>query len=191
MSPALQSNALTVLFVGLIGFGLYRRVKRTFGLQPISPTRMIFRLVLLSLVSALFLATARTTWSIVAILCGAAMGAALSFYGLARTTYEVTPKGKFYRADRWVSLGVMALFIGRLAARSVTLLRLGAEHSSGLSQGAASAPGLPPGPGEHPFAQFQRSPLTVGIFFLMAVYYIFFYIGILRKAKHLTPPKPQ
>jgi len=33
----------------------------------------------------------------------------------------------------------------------------------------------------------QRSPLTVGIFMLMASYYVCFYAWVLWKSKHLKP----
>ena len=40
-----------------------------------------------------------------------------------------------------------------------------------------------------PSPGFQRSPLTLGIFFLMATYCVAYYAGVLRKARGLGVPE--
>ncbi len=41
-----------------------------------------------------------------------------------------------------------------------------------------------------PAPSFQRSPLTLGVFFLMASYYVAFYAGELRKARTMGAAEP-
>jgi hypothetical protein len=41
-----------------------------------------------------------------------------------------------------------------------------------------------------PVPSFQRSPLTLGIFFLMASYYVAYYAGVLRKARTMGAAEP-
>jgi hypothetical protein len=76
---------------------------------------------------------------------------------------ESTPEGTFYTPNKWIGLIVTTLVIGRLAGRMVTLYESGSEATPG--------------------AGLQRSPLTIGIFFLMATYYVAYYAGVLQKAR--------
>ena len=47
-------NPGTTIFIGaLLAWGIYRRVRRNIGRQPLRPVRMIISLVILSLVSML------------------------------------------------------------------------------------------------------------------------------------------
>ena len=158
----------TLIFVPLVGFALYRRFKTTFGRQRVAPRRMIARMVLLSVVSILLIATGvPTTGSMTAAGAGLVLGLALAGLGLRLTTFEVTSEGRFYVPSGWLGLTVTALFLGRLVARLFT-----------VSERLASARA-----GESPLAGLQRSPLTVALFFLLAGYYVAFYAGILRRTR--------
>ena len=165
----------TVIFVPLVGFALYRRVRRTFGRQPITPKRMVARIILLSVISLVFLAWMPTANAFAAAAVGTALGGILAVYALKHTRYDVTAAGKGYTSSPWFGLVVTALFLGRLAARMFSIY-----------EARALDPATAPSPG------FQRSPLTLGIFFLMATYYVGYYAGVLRKARGLdvaaTPP---
>jgi hypothetical protein len=78
----------------------------------------------------------------------------------------VTAAGAAYTPNPWIGLIVKALLLGRFAARMFSVY-----------EARALSPWGPPAPG------FQRSPLTLGIFFLMATYYVAYYAGVLRKAR--------
>jgi hypothetical protein len=170
MNPQLATWLMTLIFVPLIGFGLYRRFKSTFGRQRVTPRRMIVRMVLLSAVCAMLVATSPPPpTGMFAAGVGVASGIALAVFGLSLTTFEATPEGKFYVPNGWIGLAVTALVLGRLAARLVEMpARMAAVQA-----------------GSAPPDSLQRSPLTLGLFFLLAGYYVAYYAGVLRKARSL------
>jgi hypothetical protein len=93
---------------------------------------------------------------------------------LIYTRFEVSEAGKSYTPNGWIGLLVSALFIGRLVARLFTL------YADPVAARAAQ--------GATPFAALQRSPLTLGIFFLMATYFLAYYGAVLWKGRALTVP---
>src|SRR4051794_9441108 len=105
----------TLIFVPLIGFGLFRRFKRTFGRQRVTPRRMVARIVLLSAVCVLIMVTASATLTGVATAAaGLVCGVALAVVGLRLTTFETTNEGRFHTPNSWIGIAVTALFLGRL-----------------------------------------------------------------------------
>lgn len=161
----------TLIFVPLIGFGLYRRFKRTFGRQLVTPRRMVARIVLLAAASTLIVLTPSQT-SIGLALAGAAGlvgGVVLAIVGLGLTKFEATNEGRFYTPNGWIGLGVTALFLGRVVGRLFTVSERMAAAQAGGS----------------PFGGLQRSALTVGLFFLLAGYYVGYYVGVLRKTANM------
>lgn len=172
MNPQLSSWVPTLVAIPLVGFVLYRRLRRTFGRQPVTPKRMTLRMVLLCVVCILLLVqSSATTCSLGAAAAGLALGLALAVVGLVHTKVQSTAEGRFYIPNKWIGLAVTALFLGRLAARLFTVSERVTEVASGTS----------------PFAGLQRSPLTLGLFFLLAGYYVTYYAGVLRKAAALGP----
>lgn len=163
----------TLVAVPLIGFALYRRLKRTFGRQRVAPRTMALRMALLSTISAVLLVVwSPTSAGLAAALAGLALGICLAMVGLAHTRFEITAEGKFYVPNRWIGSVVTALFLGRLAGRLFTISERTAQVTAGAS----------------PFAGLQRSPLTLGFFFLLAGYYVSYYAGVLAKAAKLAMP---
>jgi hypothetical protein len=167
---------LTLLLVPLIGFALYRRLKGTFGKQRLAPRRMVVRMVLLSVVCTLLVGTSPPPPAgLIAAAAGIAGGVLLAVVGLRLTTFETTSDGKFYTPNGWIGLGVAALLLGRLAARFLTLPeRMAAVHDRAS-----------------PIQAMQRTPLTLGLFFLLAAYYVGYYGSVLLRASKLgTSIKP-
>ena len=173
MNPSVASWLPTLVFVPLVGFMLYRRVRRTFGRQPVTPKRMAARMVLLSVISVGFLVWMPTVNGFAAAAVGLTLGVVLATYGLKHTTYDVAAAGAGYTPNPWIGLIVTALFLGRFAARMFSVY-----EAQALSPAGAPAP------------SFQRSPLTLGIFFLMATYYVAYYAGVLRKARAMGAAEP-
>ena len=130
-------------------------------------------MILLSAVGVVFVALLPTIVGILAAVAGSTAGALLAAFGLTHTKFEVTESGTFYTPNRWIGLGVTAIFLGRLAARMVTVY-----HRLGELQIDAGVPSLD---GIH------RSPFTLGLFFLLAGYYVGYYGGVLWKARTLHP----
>jgi hypothetical protein len=172
--PQLATWLPTLAFAALVAYGLYRRVKRTFGRQPVTPRRMALRMAVLTVVAVLFLVGMPSAQGLMTAGAGLAAGIVLALVGLARTTFEVTPEGKFFYPDKWIGLAVTALFLGRLAARLLNFSERAAQVAAGDS----------------PMAAMQRSPLTLGLFFLLAGYYVGYYAGVLLKTHRLEAPKP-
>jgi len=172
VNPSHSSWLPTLIFVPVIGLLLYRRLKGSFGRQKVTPPRMAVRMVLLSAISLLLLVTSpRAAVSYGAGAAGLVLGIVLALIGLAHTTFESSPEGKFYVPNKWLGLLVTALFLGRLAARLFTF----SERASEVAAGGA------------PFDGMQRSPLTLGLFLLLAGYYVTYYAGVMKKAGRAGP----
>jgi len=167
-----------MLLVPVMAFGLYRRVRRTFGRQQVRRGRMIFRMAMLTLVSAVFVLSSPTAVCLGAATAGAALGIGLAVLGLVHTRYERDAKGVFYTGHPWIGLLVTALFLGRLVARFASL--------SATTAAATSAAGSHDFPMPLPFGTRQITPLTVGIFLVMSSYYVALYAGVLRRARALA-----
>jgi hypothetical protein len=163
----------TLVAMPLVGFVLYRRFARAFRRQPVAAGRMLPRVVVLSLLSALFLAALPTKLGLAAAGIGALIGTTLALFSLGRTQIEVTPEGRFFTPHKWTELVIMTLFLGRLVARMLTTFEVAQSIRDGR---AASNPAL------------QRSPLTLALFCILAAYYVVYYVGLLRRARALPAP---
>ena len=72
----------------LVVFAIYRRLRRSFGQQPLRPVRMQVRIVLLLVIGCLLLpAAVRSAAFISAVLAGIVAGVALAMWGAARTRF--------------------------------------------------------------------------------------------------------
>jgi hypothetical protein len=163
-----------ILLSALVCWAIYRRVRRSFGRQPVRVGRMQLRVALLSVIGALVLVTsARDRELLAALIGGVAGGLALGYIGLRHTRIEVTSQGHFYTPHTYIGLFVTALFLARL------IFRLATVHLSGEA-GAQ--------PDTNPFAVYQRSPLTVAMFGVLLGYYEFYILGVLKKSRELVLP---
>jgi hypothetical protein len=157
-----------LVFVPLMALMLYRRSRRTFGRQKLEKNRLIFRMVLLSVIGLALIATAHTVEGVIAGGLGLLLGLGLGVVGLRHTVFETTPEGHFYTPHTYVGLAVTALLLARIASRFFNVYQM--QASGTFTQG-----------------DFQRSPLTFGIFFLMVGYYGLYYGGVLRQLKGALP----
>ncbi len=149
---------MPVLIGGFIAWGIYRRVRRNIGRQKLQPVRIIFSIVIFSLVSVLFIGMSLQQMHLMlGIGGGLLLGALLGFAGLRLTQFETTDEGHFYTPNTHIGIALSLLFVGRLLYRYWVL------------QDVTVAPGHPP-----PF----QSPLTFFIFGLIAGYYIVYYVGL-------------
>lgn len=161
-----------ILLSALVCWAIYRRVRRSFGRQPVRVGRMQLRVALLSVIGALVLVTsARDRDLLAALIGGVAGGLALGYIGLRHTRIEATAQGHFYTPHTYIGLFVTALFLSRLMFRLLT------AHLSG-SAGVQ--------PDSNPFAVYQRSPLTIAMFGVLLGYYEFYIVGVLKKSRELV-----
>jgi len=170
-----------ILLSVLVCWAIYRRVRLSFGRQPVHERRMQWRLALLTLIGLLvLLASARDGRLLGALIGGAACGLALGYLGLQHTRIEATPQGRFYTPHTYIGLFVTALFLSRLIFRLLTV------HMSADVAGQADP---------NPFAAYQKSPLTIAMFGVLLGYYVFYIAGVLKRSRELAlsateTPKP-
>ena len=137
------------------------------GRQPYAPRRMRARIIVLLAIGAMLVTSLPTLSGFGSAALGSVGGIALAVFGLRHTRFEKTDAGLFFTPNRWVGLGVTALFVGRLAVRLVTAFRLAEE--SALS-------------GDSPLSHMHRSALTLVFYFLFAGYYAGYYALLLRRS---------
>src|SRR5258708_12460767 len=113
--PADFSQIFPFLFAALIVFALYRRLRRSFGRQPLRPARMILRIVLITVAGCALLPmaflSARYLW---AGFAGAALGMGLGSWGAERTRFVTFGGRLHYVPHTYTVIAVSLLFVGRL-----------------------------------------------------------------------------
>jgi tellurite resistance protein TehA-like permease len=165
----MQGPASTIAIaavVALLIWRTYARVRRMVGRQRLSKVRpwitlTIFPLLIVLLASSAVAHPERLVLLAVAL----AAGGALAVFGLRRTVFEPTPQGLFYTPNAHIGIALSMLFVARIAYR---FFELGTLDPAAFGGGNGHAP------------DFARSPLTLGVFGLLAGYYVGYAIGLLR-----------
>jgi hypothetical protein len=171
------------IFAVLIPLMVYRRLRRSFGRQPLRPTRMIVRMVILAAVGAALVPAALRSGSLSAAeAVGAAVGLALALWGAGRTRFLTQNGQLYYVPHTYAGIAISLLVVGRIGYRLAQVYSAGGLMASGAGPAtpAQSTPGAAP-------ASIVQSPLTVGIFFVLIGYYVCYYGWLLWKSKHVVP----
>jgi cytochrome b561 len=173
----LDSKLITpVLLSIVVAWGMYRRVRRNIGRQPVNSRRLHIRIGIFVVIGALVgFFSLRDMRLLGALLGGFCGGAALAYLGLQHTKFEATAQGRFYTPHTYIGLFVSALFMGRIVFRFLSL------HLDAVA--AAD-------PNQNPLGSYQKSPLTLAIFGVLIGYYVLFNIGVLRTSQNLTYSAP-
>ncbi len=155
-------SALLLLLVPLVAWRMYSRVRRLIGRQRLSKVRpwitlTIFPLIVLLLAWLTSAEPLRLAW----LATGAAVGVPLGVFGLKRTRFEPTLQGLFYTPNLHLGIALSLLFAGRIAYRLVEIY--------------AFRTALP-----DDFSGFAVSTLTLGVFGLLAGYYMTYAVGLVR-----------
>jgi hypothetical protein len=151
---------VTPFLIGLMVWGVYRRVRRNIGQQPLRPARIIVSLVVLSLVSALLVFVSLPfPKMLMGIGGGMLLGGALGFLGLRLTKFETTEQGHFYTPNTHIGIALSVLLIGRMLYRWW------------MFRDAATAAPMDQ-------SQLFQSPLTYFILGLTLGYYFVYRIGL-------------
>lgn len=156
---------------------LYRRFRRLFGRQALQPARLKARVVVLAIVAGLFALRGLHSPNVAAaVLGGGVLGAALAWFGIRLTRFEVTQKGIFYTPSGHIGIVLSALLLSRLAYRFVVLYP--------TFQASKAETG-------DPFAMYQSSPLTIMLFGIVIGYYLAYCVGLLVRGAGLRGQAPQ
>jgi hypothetical protein len=155
--------ATTAAIAAIMAFGIYRRVRRNIGRQTLTAGRQYFRMTFFIIICSVLAFLQRPDPVAEAyMVSGVMVGAAVGWFALRHTAFEATPEGYFYTPHLYIGIAVTALFIGRI------LYKFALQYS--MLQGAEH--GVMPAP--------ANSPLTQGILFLTASYYVVYCTGLLR-----------
>jgi hypothetical protein len=170
---SLSASTITLLIiVPLILWRVYSRIRRMVGRQRLSKVRPWITLAIFPLITAMLaLATLHRPERLTLLAGGLAVGMVLAVYGLRRTKFEVTPQGYYYTPNAHLGIALSLLFIARIAWRFVEIYMLN--------------PTVP-----RDMQEFGASPLTLGVFGLLAGYYIGYAIGLVRWRWSTPQQKP-
>jgi len=165
-------------FAALFVFLIYRRFRRSFGRQPLSPVRMQVRIGILLVVGALLVPAAlRSVTFVSAMLAGVAAGIALAMWGGARTRFVRLSNQLYYVPHTYTGIAVSLLFLGRLVYRLVQFYA--GAHATRAAETDAANQAFVPG-------SMLSSPLTLGLFFVLMGYYVCYYGIVLWKSKRVV-----
>jgi hypothetical protein len=171
------SQIVPFLIAALVVFILYRRFRRSFGQQPLQRLRMQARMIILLIIGCLLLPVAwRSTAFLCALLAGVAAGVALALWGAARTRFLKIDGQLYYVPHTYTGIAVSLLFLGRFVYRFIQVYT--GTH-------AVNAAGLETANPAFASAGMLRSPLTVGLFFVVMGYYVCYYSMVLWKSKRV------
>jgi heme A synthase len=175
-----MTSLTPVILVLIVLFVLFRRVRSLITRQKIRPTAMLVRMGIFLVLGGLVLVFALTQPPILeGALLGLVLGVGLAWVGLRLTRIETLPDGVYYTPNKYIGLGVFALFLLRLVYRLVIV--------------ATTAGGFSPQPGTAPLgsvlSQYSSDPLTTAIYFILIGYYAWYY-GVLLLRFRTLPSTP-
>ena len=148
------SAIVLMLLIPLLAWRLYARFRRMAGRQRLSAGRPWITIVVFPLLALLLCAaTVPHPVRLSLLAAGLVAGALLGLFGLRKTQFERTGDGFFYTPNAHLGLALSLLFAVRVAFRLVQ------PQDSG---------------------EFASSPLTLGVFGLLAGYYVAYAIGLVR-----------
>lgn len=173
MPTSFDTHLLTVvLVVALVAWRLYSRIRRMVGRQRLHTVRPWLTIVLFPLIVALVLAGSLLhPMTAVAVAGGAVVGIALGLLGTRLTKFEATPAGLFYTPNAHLGIALSLLLVARLGYRFV-MLQLDGGRFDPQSM------------------QLGASPLTMGLFGMLAGYYVTYAIGLLRWRASVSEQPP-
>src|ERR1700741_597436 len=156
MTAVPHPSLLVYVGVGaLVVWRMYSRMRRVIGRQHLSNNRPWITIVVFTLLFGLLMfSSLAQPMSAVALLAGAACGAALGVLGLRLTKFEQTAEGLFYTPSPHLGIALSLLLFGRVAYRMY-------QTYSVMDQAAPAGVNA-----------VTNSPLTLVIFATLAGYYV-------------------
>ncbi|MEA3151303.1 MAG: hypothetical protein QOD56_2242 [Gammaproteobacteria bacterium] len=172
--PRIWPYVIAVLAVLLV----FRRLRRSFGRQPVRPIRMRVRIgILIFLACSLVPVAASSSRFLIAEFGAALAGIGLGLWGAKRTRYQTFQGQLHYIPHTYTGIAVSLLFVGRLVYRLVEIYSTDHVHRV---DDATSMQGFAP-------PTVVQSPATVGLLCVVAGYYVCYYSLVLWKSKRISP----
>jgi hypothetical protein len=177
-----NASVLTLLaLLPLIAWRMVSRMRRLIGRQRLSRIRPWVSLVIFPLLLGLLAVAARAHLERLWFLgLGVVLGGALAVLGLEKTRFERTPQGLFYTPNAHLGIALSLLLVGRIVYRLFEVFVMGALPARGQPD------------------DFTTTPLTLGVFGLLAGYYMVYAAGLLhwraglrRNARRVEDDKPK
>jgi hypothetical protein len=176
MGPGYEHMWGSALTAALVLFIIYRRFRRSFGRQPLRPKTMAVRMAILTTLGVLLApAAVRSMQGELALGAGLAVGLGLGVWAAKHTRFERHQDHLHYIPHTYTGMVVAALFLGRLIYRFV-VPHEGYTPMDSVTVNSGAA-----------FGSIYQNPLTLGIFFLLIGYYLYYYGYVLWEAQHLKP----
>jgi len=179
--PAHLSNYFVMLAV--LVWVVWRRVRRTFGHQPIQRKRMIFRIALFAFVGCMLALSGLHKLALAEGLFGGVLiGGAIGLLGLRLTRFEVhSSKGDCYVPNPWIGALLTVLLLGRFGWRLMVLWPLMQQGSVAATPGSDFAMSS---------SSYASSPLTMLVIGLLIGYYIIYFTGLLIHHRRFQQSHP-
>lgn len=179
--PAHLSSYLIML--PLLAFIVWRRVRRTFGQQPIRRKRMMARIVIFVIIGSLLALSGFHHLALAEGLVGGVLiGAAIGLVGLQLTRFEVDPvKGDCYVPNPWIGALLTMLLLARLVWRLMVVYPQ-MQHAEAMASAGAAVQMQP--------MAYASSPLTMLVIGLLVGYYIAYYSGVLIHHRRFVRAHP-
>jgi hypothetical protein len=157
-------NMIYAVMIPVMAFAVWRRVRRSFGRQPIRRKQMTVRIVIFTLLGALMVwGSLHNPRLLEGLFGGALAGAALGTVGLRLTRFERDASGADrYIPNAWIGGVLTTVLVARLAWRLLVVMPQLQDPAM-----AHSAPAM------------GNSPPTMAILGLTIGYYICYYAGLL------------
>lgn len=156
------------ILIPLVVWRIYVRVRRNIGRQRLVAKGLKTRIIIFAVITVLFGAGAALYLPSLAAFGGALVGSVvLAWWGVKLTRFERTSEGDFYTPNTVIGVGLSLILVARVVYRFTVL------YPMALHGGAPTAPST------------FHSPLTLAIVGLTFGYYVAYYVGVLRRARHL------
>jgi hypothetical protein len=160
----------------LIALILYRRVKRSIGFQAYHPRRLVIRSTILLLVGLLLLGvSAIHPISYIYEAAGCLLGGVLLAMAIRWSRFEKREGTIFYRTHIWIETLVLFLFLSRFLYRMFYIFQVSGRQSS-LNSSQMNM-------------QYTKDPVTMGVYFLLVVYYVGYAFYVMKKSKGMEEEK--
>lgn len=153
----------------IIIFFLYKKIKRSIGYQPLKPRWLFTRIILFSLFAFVL-----SIFSLIHpflygyFIMGILGGWLLVFFAKKNISFKKRRGKIYFRTHIWVEMILLTLFLSRFLYR-VTELYLTSPDLNSLGSYSQS---------------IGTDPLTIGVFFLIAVYYIGFSSFVIKLSRN-------